>query len=123
MKLTFAVNKHGDHNGHGSPNSDSNPNPNPNQIKGHLRRLVALAKVMRLAELQIDSEADEKDQPPRSRDQVYIHHIDDKSSIDDPSVRLQAGSELHRYARSLNGQTDFVTEEFFGYVCENRDHE
>lgn len=90
-------------------------------IKGLLRKLVALAKVMRLVELESDRDVDGKDHRPRTRDQIFIHHIDDKSSIDDPSVRLQSGSELERYARSLNGQTDYVTEEFNGYVCATRD--
>ena len=70
-------------------------------IKGLLRKLVALAKVMRLVELESDRDVDGKDHRPRTRDQIFIHHIDDKSSIDDPSVRLQSGSELERYARSL----------------------
>jgi hypothetical protein len=43
----------------------------------------------------------------------------DKSSIDDPHVRLQAASTLERYLRSLNGNTDFVLEDFSAYVSDS----
>ena len=46
------------------------------EIKTHLFKLIAYAKVLRLDELAGNPDADTQDHPLRSRDQIYIHHID-----------------------------------------------
>ena len=54
--------------------------------------------------------AGSEQRPFRSRDQVFIAHVDDKSSIDDHSVPKQGSGVLNRYARGCCGFTDYVYE-------------
>ena len=42
---------------------------------------------------------------------MLVFHIDDKASIDVPSVRRVASSILERVAVSMNGQSDYVHDE------------
>ena len=75
-------------------------------IKSHLYRLIHLAKAMRLAEE--DASDTEKCHPFRSRDQVGVFHIDDKSSIDDHAVPKQGSGVLNRYNRGCCGFADYI---------------
>jgi hypothetical protein len=81
------------------------------KIKGHLYALVNTAKALRLVEQHGDPEVDARDHAPRSRDQVLVYHIDDKSSSDLPQVSRASSSILERFAISMNGQTSYLWDE------------
>lgn len=38
-------------------------------------------------------------------------HVDDKSSTNDPSMPKSTGGILERYARAVNGQSEYVYED------------
>jgi len=86
------------------------------KIKAHLYKTIELAKRLRLKELETDPEVEERINAPRSRDQFFMRHVDDKSSSDDPSVPLQASSSLERFSRAINGNCDYVEDRGTMYI-------
>ncbi|MGB1607142.1 MAG: hypothetical protein ACPIOQ_81200, partial [Promethearchaeia archaeon] len=50
--------------------------------------------------------------PLRSRDGIFIVHVDDKSAVQDPYSVKTAQEKLHRYERLFNGHFDLVRAKF-----------
>ena len=79
------------------------------EIRQFIKKTVRLAKNLDAVFLASDRRnGDEGSVPFRSRNGIFVLHVDDKSAVQDPHSLRTAQEKLSRYERVFNGHFDLV---------------
>ena len=80
------------------------------EIRQFIKKTVRLAKHLDALFLASDRKeaGDDAHVPFRSRNGIFVVHVDDKSAVQDPHALRTAQEKLSRYERVFNGHFDLV---------------